>query len=120
MITTKLACECTGCGSLDIVKNGRIKKGKQKNFCNICGSYGTLNPEIKYSPERKDEILRAYHERSSLHGLERTFGVARQTVAKWLKKSRPLLPLKETLVDSESDDVLELDELQLFIGFNKE
>ena len=34
-----------------------------------------------------EEILRAYHERSSLRGLERTFGVARQTVSKWLKKS---------------------------------
>ena len=86
MIINNVAYECTGCGSLDIVKNGRTKKGKQKFRCNTCGSYGTLNPEIKYSPERKDEILRAYHERSSLRGLERTFGVARQTVAKWLKK----------------------------------
>jgi transposase-like protein len=40
-----------------------------------------------YSTERKEEILRAYQERSSLRGLERTFGVARSTVISWLKKS---------------------------------
>lgn len=32
-------------------------------------------------------ILRAYEERSSLRGLTRTFGVARNTVSGWLKKS---------------------------------
>ena len=79
--------ECTRCGSLDIVKNGCTPKGKQKFHCHSCGAYGTLEPEVKYSPERQAEILRAYHERSSLRGLARTFGVARQTVAKWLKKS---------------------------------
>jgi transposase-like protein len=31
-------------------------------------------------------ILRAYDERSSLRGLTRTFGVARNTVTTWLKK----------------------------------
>jgi transposase-like protein len=88
MINTITTYECTRCHSLDIVKNGQTPKGKQKFHCNRCGTYGTLNPEVKYSVERKEEILRAYHERSSLRGLERTFGVSRQTVAKWLKKSR--------------------------------
>jgi transposase-like protein len=32
-------------------------------------------------------ILRAYEERSSLRGLSRTFGVSRNTVTSWLKKS---------------------------------
>lgn len=44
-------------------------------------------PPEGYSEERKAEILWAYYECSSLRGLERTFGVARQTVAAWLKKS---------------------------------
>lgn len=87
MIQETITYECTQCGSLDIVKNGRTKKGKQKFRCNECGVYGTLNPELAYTEEEKAEILRAYHERSSLRGIERTFGVSRQTVAKWLKKS---------------------------------
>jgi len=78
---------CTRCGSSTLTRNGKTKAGKQKFRCHACGCYGTLTPDYDYSEERKSEILRAYHERSSLRGLERTFGVARQTVAAWLKKS---------------------------------
>ena len=70
-----------------------------------------MSPTVKYSPKRKEEILRAYQERSSLRGSERTFGVSRQTVSKWLKqKAEHLPPLEHTLLESEPDDVLELDE----------
>ena len=86
MITETVTYECTRCGSLDLIKNGRTNTGKQKFRCRACGAYGTLNPEVKYPAERQAEILRAYHERSSLRGLERTYGIARQTVASWLKK----------------------------------
>jgi len=85
MITEPLTC--TRCGSSKLTRNGKTKTGKQKFHCQACGCYGTLDPDYGYSEERKAEILRAYHERSSLRGLERTFGVARQTVAAWLKKS---------------------------------
>ncbi|MDD5274581.1 MAG: hypothetical protein PHR16_00680 [Methylovulum sp.] len=78
---------CTRCGSSKLTRNGKTKAGKQKFHCQACGCYGTLAPDYGYSEERKAEILRACHERSSLRGLERTFGVARQTVAAWLKKS---------------------------------
>ncbi len=117
MITQTKTYECTSCGSNKIVKNGRTKGGKQKFSCKSCGKYGTLDPEVKYPPERQAEILRAYHERSSLRGIERTFGVARQTVAKWLKKkATELPPLASTLRDYQAGDVLELDELWSFVG----
>ncbi|MDD5275352.1 MAG: hypothetical protein PHR16_04650 [Methylovulum sp.] len=85
MITETLTC--TRCGSSKLTRNGKTKTSKQKFHCQACGCYGTLAPDYGYSEGRKAEILRAYHERSSLRGLERTFGVARQTVAAWLKKS---------------------------------
>ena len=77
---------CTQCGSTHITKNGKDEKGKQKFHCHNCKYYGTLEPKVKYTQEKKDEILRAYEERSSMRGLERIFGVARQTVASWIKK----------------------------------
>ena len=40
-----------------------------------------------YPEEQREMILRAYQERSSLRGLTRTFGVSRNTVTSWLKKS---------------------------------
>ena len=72
-----------------------------------------------YPPERKAEILRAYHERSSLRGIERTFGVARQTVAKWLREEDADLPVLPPLDEAMPDDVLELDELWSFVGSKK-
>jgi transposase-like protein len=72
---------------------------------------GTLNPSVQYTPERKAEILCAYHERSSLRGIERTFGVARQTVAKWLKEKADSLPAMPPLEEAHPGDVLDLDEL---------
>ena len=41
-----------------------------------------------YSEERREEIPRAYEERSSLRGLERTFGVSRTEVDLLDKKGR--------------------------------
>jgi insertion element IS1 protein InsB len=110
MITEIIVNRCTKCQSENIVKNGKTKAGKQKYHCKACNAYGTLCPSVQYTPERKAEILRAYHERASLRGIERTFGVARQTVAKWLKEKSDSLPEMPSLREAHSDDVLELDE----------
>lgn len=80
--------QCRHCGSEALVKNGHAPNGKQKYLCKDCGRSSRDDPASKgYSEERKEEILRAYQERSSLRGLTRTFGVSRNTVTTWLKKS---------------------------------
>ena len=119
MITKIVVNSCTKCQSDNITKNGKTPTGKQKYYCKVCGSYGTLDPTVRYTPERKAEILRAYHERSSLRGLERTFGVARQTVAKWLQEKSESLPTMPPVAEAQPDDVLELDELWSFVGSKK-
>jgi transposase-like protein len=87
MVTVTLLCP--NCNSKEIVRNGRAPNGKQRYFCRACKQSSRENPASRgYSDERKEEILRAYEERSSLRGLERTFKVSRYTVAKWIKKSR--------------------------------
>jgi len=79
-----------------------------------------LNPTVAYPAERKAEILRAYYERSSLRGLERTFGVARQTVAKWLRAEDEQIPAIPPLAAALPEDVLEVDELWSFVGSKKQ
>ena len=76
------------CGSADIVKNGLApNNGKQKYLCHTCGRQSREDPSPNgYTEARKEEILRAYQERSSLRGLRRTFGVSPTTVISWLKK----------------------------------
>ena len=77
------------CGSNDVVKNGFApNNGKQKYLCHTCRRQSREDPSPNgYTDERKEETLRAYQERSSLHGLRRTFGVSPTTVIGWLNKS---------------------------------
>jgi len=85
-MTTTLTCR--HCGSPDLTKYGIAPNGKQKYFCRSCRRQSRDNPgSTAYSDHQRETILRAYQERSSLRGLERTFGVARSTVIGWLKKS---------------------------------
>jgi transposase-like protein len=86
MVTINLTCR--HCGSENIVRNGLTTNGKQRFLCRDCRRRSRQNPRPNgYTAEQREEILRAYRERSSLRGLSRTFGVARNTVSGWVKKS---------------------------------
>ena len=87
MITQPL--RCSHCQSENLIKNGHAKNGKQCFRCKDCNKCGRENPGSNaYSQEAKAIILAAYQERASIRGLRRVFGVSRNTVAKWLKKSQ--------------------------------
>lgn len=80
---------CPHCRSDALVRNGRSPNGKQKYLCRGCQRQCRANPSPHaYPEERREEILQAYEERSSLRGLERTFGISRNSVIAWIKKSR--------------------------------
>ena len=80
---------CPHCRSDDIMRYGRSPNGKQKYLCKECKRQSRENPTPHaYSEERREEILRAYEERSSLRGIERTFGVSRTSVIGWMKKKQ--------------------------------
>jgi transposase-like protein len=80
--------KCHDCGSHNLVKNGKTKQGNQKYKCKDCKTTKVIEYKPKYTEEKKEEILRAYEERSSLRGLKRIFGVVPATVGKWLKKKQ--------------------------------
>ena len=78
---------CPHCGSEALVRDGHAPNGKQKYRCHACGRRSRENPTPNAYPEaRREEIVHAYQERSSLRGLTRTFGVSRATVSSWIKK----------------------------------
>lgn len=79
---------CYHCGSEKIKRNGKAPNGKQKYKCKDCGKASRENPDFGYSEERKEEILRAYQERPSMRGISRIYGISRQTLTSWLKKSQ--------------------------------
>ena len=85
MVTITVLCQ--HCHSKNIIRYGLSLTGKQRYLCRDCGRRSRDNPTSNaYSDEERELILRAYDERSSLRGLSRTFGVARNTVTKWIKK----------------------------------
>ena len=116
MILTVKTHRCPNCSSIDIVKNGKDYKGAQKYRCHNCGGYGTLEPQGHYTESQREQIMRAYQERVSMRGIQRIFGVARQTLSHWLKEKAASLPnLADALAPARPDDVLELDELWSFV-----
>ncbi len=79
MVTVTICCPY--CESRDLVRNGHASNGKQKYRCKLCKRQSRDNTATNgYSEERREEIMRAYQQRSSLRGLVRTFKVSRNTV----------------------------------------
>src|SRR3712207_9327806 len=64
---------CYHCGGENIVKNGKApNNGKQEYLCHDCGRQSREDPASNaYAPQRREEILSACQERSSLRGLAR-------------------------------------------------
>ena len=93
MITKKYGCR--KCGSENIVKNGHNGSGSQQYWCKDCGARGVLEPQNSYTEAQKEQIIAAYHERPSMRGIGRIFGISPATLASWLKK-RPEEPKSGT------------------------
>ena len=79
---------CPTCGSGAVVKSGHNSCGTQQYLCKACGAHRVLAAKSRATdPALKALVLRAVEtERLSLRAAERLFGVARKTIAKWLKK----------------------------------
>ena len=116
MIVTVTMHQCSQCGSANIVKNGHNKSGSQQYYCKECGARRVLEPKRKHTKKQKTLVLQTYKERASLRGLERIFGISRSTILKWLTEHVQTLPkLRQTLLPSSREDVLELDEMWSFV-----
>jgi transposase-like protein len=82
---SKMFC-CRKCNSTNIVKNGCNRNGNQRYKCKDCNVIRVLELKPIYTEERKQEILKAYHERPSMRGIRRIYGISLTTLVTWLKK----------------------------------
>ena len=83
MITTAL--QCFKCDSTNLVKNGTNGSGNPKYKCKDCGYGGAIKPK-RLTEEQKDQVVKAYTERSSARGVGRIFDVSYMSVLRWSKK----------------------------------
>ena len=94
---------CVHCGSDRLRRDGLAYNGKQKYFCNACKRGSRQNPKARgYSQDFQAQALAAYHERASLRGVCRIFGISRQTLITWLKKSREPAILEDDAGESQT------------------
>jgi IS1 family transposase/DNA-directed RNA polymerase subunit RPC12/RpoP len=116
MIQETITYTCRSCGSANIIKNGTNRCGNPQYHCKDCGVYRVLKPKQRHPAVKCQQVLRAAQERVSLRGLERVFGVCRQTIAVWIRQAVWQLPVVvDTLMDYEVGDVLEADEMWSFV-----
>ena len=129
MIEETIVHRCDKCGSTDIHRNGRDKQdGRQKYYCKNCQYHGRLRDlQTPLSAEearaqrprehRLADVYKASFERCSLRGINRIFGVSRETVMNLLKASvAKLKKLKNMVFPAQVGDVVEVDELWSFVG----
>jgi transposase-like protein len=88
MIIDEITYTCPRCESSNLVKNGKNRYGNQQFRCKDCSKSGVLNPKNRHTEAEKERILAAYRERPSMRGIARVFGISRNTLAAWLKKSQ--------------------------------
>ncbi len=78
------------CGSVQTVKNGKAKNGTQTYLCQVCGRrFHPAAKPVAHSEATRTQILDAVHERMGLRGVQRVFGVHRNTVIQWIQKGPP-------------------------------
>lgn len=86
---------CPACHSHHTNRFGH-QNGRQRFICRACQKTWRENPgTTAIAPERKAQILAAYQERVFLRGLSRIFGVSRNTISAWLKKSHDVAAAQE-------------------------
>ncbi len=92
---------CYHCGSADIIRFG-FQNGRQRYKCHACSKTSRANKGSNaYDEAAKAQILAAYHERGSMRAMTRIFGVSRNTVLAWLKKSRTVAIAQEDVGESQ-------------------
>ena len=86
MVTSTVLCR--HCGSDDVIGHGHDPKGSQRLLCHSCERSFREQPGSRaYDPTFRARVLAAYHERASMRGVCRIFGISRNTLSDWLKKT---------------------------------
>ncbi len=86
MIIEEKIYTCRGCGSENLIKNGKNRYGNQQYYCKDCKKSGVLKPKNSYTEAEKEHILAACKERPSMRGISRLYGISGNTLASWLQK----------------------------------
>ena len=81
--------ECGLCQSQNVIRHGKDGGGRQRYRCQDCRhTFQQQHSPRRHSAAFQQRVLAAYQERASMRGVCRVFGIGRNTLSRWLKKSR--------------------------------
>ena len=84
MLSKTIIHVCPRCGSERLRKNGHAENGSQRAKCLECERTFVLEPKgPRHTKKFKEQVVRAYQERTSIRGITRTFGVFYKTIIAW-------------------------------------
>ena len=84
---------CGHCQSQNVIRHGKDRAGHQRYLCHDCRrTFQEQTGSPTHSAEFQTRVLAAYQERASMRGVCRLFGIGRNTLSEWLKKSQPVAP----------------------------
>lgn len=85
---------CAHCQSQNVIRHGKDKAEHQRYRCHDCRrTFGDAQKQAAQRVLREQlqaHALAAYQERASMRGVCRLFGIGRNTLSQWLKKSQPV------------------------------
>jgi IS1 family transposase/transposase-like protein len=113
--------QCRRCSSLDVVKNGINKTGKQKYKCKDCDYQFVMNPKKSPIPDStKDLIDRLLLEKISLAGIARVTMVSERWLQQYVNDKYQRVPRQAVITEkSKKRLTIECDEMWSFVGKRK-
>jgi len=106
-------CKCTKCSSIQIVKNGKTRKGKQRFLCRSCSKTFITNYSYNaYKPNTNQQIILFTKEGLGIRSTARVLKISVTTLLKRiisiaLSIPQPPIPLGKSY---------EVDEMRTFVG----
>ena len=109
---------CPYCTSNLIRKNGH-RRGKQNYICTACSrQFIESYSKRGYNDEIKQQCLTMYVNGMGFRAIERLTGVNHNTVINWVREVALKLP--DAPEHSEIPEVVQVDELETFVGKKKQ
>ncbi len=109
--------DCPKCKSSQKKKNG-YRRGKQSYKCKDCGTQYVANPSSKaYSRQIKQTCLEMYLNGMGIRGISRVMKISHVTILNWIQAAGETL--SDEPQDEEIPEITEIDELQTFVGKQK-
>ncbi len=115
---------CKGCGSKELIKNGKTPEGAQRYKCKSClSTFRSGDKRLKHDLSIRIKVIKMYLEGIGIRSIERLEGISNPLIIYWIRHFSDLIrkEIKKIEVPDKLRDIeiLEVDELFTYVKKNK-